>query len=748
YADGWVMVPSGTNPFELGGYIFTEANDEVTARARFTAELPAAGSYGVHISWSAGVDRAEDVLVEVHHAGGVDKILVDQKNHGGTWVYLGLFDFQMTGGEVVITNQSTSVGQIVTADAVRFGGGVGLIDRGTGDYPAAGQTTGRPRFESCARYHAQFCGAPATVYDNSSEDSKDDVGARSRYAAWQHPDGEDAVFVSWHSNAPNPGTGTSTWVYGPDGPGSPYEFTGTAGSEQLAQAVHAQFINSIRDAWDPDWKDRGVRSAWFGELSPYSNPEMPSVLVETAFHDTPSDAALLLEPHFRFTLARAYLKGLIDYFAARDGVVAMYPPLAPEDLVVQGLPDGDIRVHWSPVTDATSYRIWTSEDGVGFRFEKEVNTSDAELSAEHHVSLAVRVTAVSEAGESFPSTTLSVMPACTEKRALLVSGFERLDGFSVPKEDMSAWYLDTPYRFDQKRMNTYDYSIRHGDALSALGIPYDSIEASALVQGTFDLSKYTFIDWILGEESTVDETLSTVEQTLVTEYIAQGGKAFFSGSEIAWDLHFKGSDTDRQFCEQVLGVAFAADDAQTYTLSSGASFTALYDVEYADTFNVVSGEAVWFYDTGAVAGVVNNSVFIAGFPWETVADTADRVSLYAEVIDRLDVPSIPGVDTCDEASQPADDTTACRAGDAECDISVGSDVHVDGIDTDERDAHFIAQDTGKFVDASVRTNPGVPNPDPSCTHLGGITRSSTTLLMLLCALGLLLLGRTTRRGPR
>ena len=38
----------------------------------------------------------------------------------------------------------------------------------------------------------------------------DDVGARSRYAAWDHEDGEDAVYVAWHTNAPDPGVGTSS----------------------------------------------------------------------------------------------------------------------------------------------------------------------------------------------------------------------------------------------------------------------------------------------------------------------------------------------------------------------------------------------------------------------------------------------------------------------------------------------------------------------------------------------------------
>lgn len=50
-----------------------------------------------------------------------------------TWVYLGTFTFDEGSSVdncVMLTNQSRKRKGVVTADAVRFGGGVGNVERG------------------------------------------------------------------------------------------------------------------------------------------------------------------------------------------------------------------------------------------------------------------------------------------------------------------------------------------------------------------------------------------------------------------------------------------------------------------------------------------------------------------------------------------------------------------------------------------------------------------------------------------
>ena len=96
---------------------------------------------------------------------------------GGTWVYLGTFKFDAGSNEfnrVVLTNQSSKRG-IVTADAVRFGGGMGNIERG-------GKVSGLPRNMEGARYYAQWAGMPYSVYSthNGTNDYADDINTRSK----------------------------------------------------------------------------------------------------------------------------------------------------------------------------------------------------------------------------------------------------------------------------------------------------------------------------------------------------------------------------------------------------------------------------------------------------------------------------------------------------------------------------------------------------------------------------------------
>lgn len=73
-----------------------------------------------------------DAKYIVYHKGEATEFSVNQRMGGGTWVYLGTFDFDKgcnTLNRVVVTNQASKRG-VVTSDAVRFGGGMGNILRG------------------------------------------------------------------------------------------------------------------------------------------------------------------------------------------------------------------------------------------------------------------------------------------------------------------------------------------------------------------------------------------------------------------------------------------------------------------------------------------------------------------------------------------------------------------------------------------------------------------------------------------
>jgi N-acetylmuramoyl-L-alanine amidase len=656
-AAGWdpsaTTFKTGQNPFAGGKTLAIATTAESTATAVFRPTLPKDGTYSVNVSWAAASDRAPDVQITVHHAGGDAVFLADQRRDGNTWHYLGRFRFRANDAWVKVTNSSQIEGATVNIDAVRFGGGMGLIERGTGDYPAAGPLSGQPRWEECCRYHAQFQGAPESVYDASGKDSSDDVGCRSRYAHWRHQEGEDAVFYSWHSNAPDGGTGTSTWVYGPNSPGTGYDFTGIAGSDTLAKMIHEEMVADIRAEWDPDWKDRGLLSAWFGELNPKSNPSMPAALSEVAFHATESDAALLAEPRFRRTLARSVYHGIVRYFAQRDGLEPRYAPETPHRFRVIGNADGTVTATWDPPAGGhgpTHYRVWLSTDGFGYSpVASTTDTSTTLTNLAENAPIFLYVTSANDGGESFPTATLAATPGCYDRsqRVLIVQGFTRLDRQGLPVEDLSPWGLGMPMRFDQDKVNTFDYAVVHGQALAANGAVFDSAEASALESGALPLTGYGALDWILGEESTIDETFSGPEQAVLAAYLDQGGRLLVSGSEIAWDLDAKGSSSDRAFCANYLKVLLGSDDAETYMLSSGVGFTRAYDVQFADVLEAQDGANVlWSYSGGATAAVSWNgdfSVVTAGFPLETVDTGENRAELFGEALNALGYLSPQGV---------------------------------------------------------------------------------------------------------
>ena len=100
---------------------------------------------------------------------------------GGIWVYLGHFHFsagQNADNCVILTNQSDDPG-IVTADAVRFGGGMSNVLRSD----TLGNNlmgSGLPRFLEGARYSAQWSGLPYKVYSafELKDDYSDDIRVR------------------------------------------------------------------------------------------------------------------------------------------------------------------------------------------------------------------------------------------------------------------------------------------------------------------------------------------------------------------------------------------------------------------------------------------------------------------------------------------------------------------------------------------------------------------------------------------
>lgn len=620
YTETGSWTTSASSGYAGGTYRFAGTNGAVeTATATWQIPVLQDGLYPVYVWYRAGTNRTPEATYRVHHAGGVATAVVDQTIDDRTWRHIGDFWFAAaSGARIELSNLSPSAG-VVIADAVRIGGGLGSIARG-------GTTSNRPRWQECARYWAEFSGAPSTVWNSiaGGEDSDDDVTARPRFAEWRTAD----AFVSLHTNAGG-GAGTDTFIY--NGGATP-------GSATLSQLVHTQIVADLQANWNAAWVDRGQHQANFGELRLLST--MPGILVELAFHDTPGslDHTSLHDPDFRYLAARAYARGVLRYFAP----LAPFPPEPPTALRVTQDGLRGLRVAWDPAAGATSYTIEQSDDGKGFTEVASVTaTSWSTGPLPHHSVKSFRVRAWNATGRSFPTEVLTAgTDHLATAQALLVQGFDRLDRFVKGPE------------------NTRDYLRLFGDALrrdANWSLGFDAASNEAVRLGRVLLPGYDAVLWSLGEESTADETFDATEQSLVTSYLNGGGSLLVSGAEVGWDLDAQGSASDRNFYRNVLGATYVADDAGVYTLQAGVpgsvsqgvpatSFdngtNGTYDVNYPDVLAPTNANSTVClrYGNGLVAGVqkldpaTGARVVTFGLPLETIVDAAARARLVQQAL--------------------------------------------------------------------------------------------------------------------
>lgn len=643
----WPM-DGDAQPFGLGTNRLMPAAATATASATYTLSVPQSGAYQVYVSYSAYSARVTDAHYVVRHAGGETHFRVNQQRHGGTWVLLGRFYFRQGGtAQVVVQNDSAAGTGNVSLDAVRLGGGAGLTTR-------TGATSGRPRFEEAARYHAQFAGAPTSVWAPTSNtvdaDRNNDIGTRSRFAAWVHEPGEDAVYVAWHTNAFDAAvTGTETYYY------SGSSGTAVAGSVRLAQLVHGEFLNDARapSGWSvPGWPDRGVKGGAYGEVSPANNGETPAILMEVAFHDAALDAARLKEPAFRYLAARAITQGLIKYFAEKDGTAGTLPPEPPTHLAVVNQAAGEAVIRWrAPPTDtegvrghaASSYRLSTSDDGLAWNDGVPVTTTSVRVSVPAGAARYFRVTALNAGGESFPSATVGVRaPAAGKPLVLVVNGYDRLDATQGTAETFPSRYaLGSVTRIFLTRMNDGSYARTWGDALDGNQVGFDSAEADAVAAGDVAVAPYGLLAWFVGRgtapssaEQSVISALRTANVPVFFSGDATGSAAFLSGTLSATlpggtgGLRVDGRDA-------LLGLTgLALDDG-----SLGAYATGAPPVLGA------SGAAVTLaaYQSGGAAavGTPRQSV-VFGFPFETLVDRTQRVEVMRRVLGFLSAGGFDG----------------------------------------------------------------------------------------------------------
>lgn len=311
-----------------------------------------------------------------------------------------------------------------------------------------------------------------------------------------------------------------------------------------------------------------------------------------------------------------------------------------------------------------------------------------------------------------PSEILSIgLNSDSENTALIITAFDRISGPAAIETDKFSGFINfydagvpdkydlsftgkqynfTPYsrwatddapghgashaNYETKVIagNTFDFSKYHGEALLANGWSFISVSDESVYDDNFNINKYDFVDIVFGEEKETDwvkdfteseygkqfKTFNKKFQVKISDYLANGGNLFVSGSYIASDmfLHREKDDPDIQFVKEVLKYRLDSDHAvvngnvysisdnfleKNYAFEFNTELTdSIYAVEAPDALGTVEGsETLLRYNENlfsAAIGYKNDyGVVSMGFPFETILDKQVRLDFMNAVLNYL-----------------------------------------------------------------------------------------------------------------
>ncbi len=172
---------------------------------------------------------------------------------------------------------------------------------------AGNHSSGYAWWQMGASEYLRSLGAPESVWKPLpySTNYDHDTAARPEYANWIGASSMVSIHNNGSGSANCNGHGTEIWYDTSNG----YQKQSLA----LAQAIHGKLIQRIRERWDANWCDRGLKSSngGYGENRRFRGP---AVIVELAFMDVQSDNAALQNPTFRAIAMAAINEGLVQYY--------------------------------------------------------------------------------------------------------------------------------------------------------------------------------------------------------------------------------------------------------------------------------------------------------------------------------------------------------------------------------------------------------------------------------------------------
>lgn len=483
------------NPFENGTYQQTTTiKNGKESKAQWFADIPEDGNYAVYVSYKTLPNSTEDARYTVNYDGGSRDFIVNQTMGGGTWIYLGTFPLRSGYSDstpvVSLSNLSNlSDGKIVTADAVKIGGGMGNIERSarrkdiyydpsTPDIiyvdengneveieegsdtvdrskyttrtssPPRFSTSGLPRFLEGARYWLQWAGIPESVYspNHGSDDYKDDYTSRGHWVNYLAggssvlPDKPGLnipvdLTMALHTDAGKRNDDSivgTLGIYYTNGGKRYADGTPRMNSRVLTDMVMSQIVGDIRQTFEPSWTRR---SMWDKSYLEARVPEVPTTLIELLSHQNFGDMQYGLDPSFRFLVSRAIYKGIGRFLAKRKGRDFVVQPLPVQDFAISRTGKGEYKLTWKPTkdkleptADPTKYIIFERSEGkMGFKKVGETSSTHFDFKVKDNKIHSFRVVAANDGGMSFPSETLALREGTDNKKpVLIINAFTRV----------------------------------------------------------------------------------------------------------------------------------------------------------------------------------------------------------------------------------------------------------------------------------------------------------------------------------
>jgi len=503
------------NPFTEGTYrmVKAEKDKKKLSTATWDVDMPEAGEFALYISYKSLPNSARDVTYTVNSLAGPRQFRVDQTMAGGVWVYLGMFPLAkgLNKSVVEVSNLSDDKDAVITADAVKVGGGKGNIVRRVAlptdenrriaaeqenekflgkegvEYSYVGSGN-HPWFHLGSRYYLQWAGFPDTVYSTSHgiNDYTDDYRSRGEWVNYL-AGGSDVlpdrgglkvpVDISFclHTDAgstPDDETVGTLLIYctnsggkkfGEYANGTPREL-----SRRYCNLLSTEIVKDIRAKWEPNWTRRGM---WDRSYYEARVPEVPAVLMELLSHQNFADMKYGLDPMFRFDVSRAIYKGMLKFISQRDHRSYVVQPLPVNSFAISKTEKGHYLLTWLPThddlsdnADATSY-IVCERVGLDGAFKEIATVKGPQYSVRisDNKIHSYRIIAMNDGGRSFPSETLSLGEAAgSQGDVLVVNGFTRV---SAPD-----WF-DGPDRagFDDDK----DHGVPYIQQINYLGSQYE-----------------------------------------------------------------------------------------------------------------------------------------------------------------------------------------------------------------------------------------------------------------------------------